>query len=124
MPIALSIALLAAAAAAPPGGEAAPLELPPIYQRLAELRAIAEQPAIAAAFVDTPIERIEYVWVDLYRVTAGGCHLEVEIVGLPVPDGVGGGGGSRCGRGERVCGGEGRAAPCERERGRLLTECF
>ena len=105
MPIALPLALLAAAAAAPSGGEAAPVELPPIYQRLAELRAIAEQPAIAAAFVDTPIERIEYVRVDLYRVTAGRCHLEVEIVGLPVPDGVVGGRRFEVKAGERVCSG-------------------
>jgi hypothetical protein len=62
-PAALAAALLAATPAA--------AAFPPQYQRLAELRAVMDHQGVAAAFGGTPIERIEYVRTDLYRVSAG-----------------------------------------------------
>jgi len=59
--------------------------LAPNYQRLAELQRILEHPGVAAALGGTPIDRIEYVRPDVYRVTAGRCVLPVAIVGLPMP---------------------------------------
>lgn len=61
--------------------------LPPQYQRLAELRAIIADPGVVRAFGGTAIDRIEHVGADLYRVSGGGCRLDVAIVGLPIPDG-------------------------------------
>jgi len=62
--------------------------LPPNYQRLAELRAVLALPAVGTAFGIEPIERIELVRPDLYRVSAGRCHLDVRIVDLPTPRNV------------------------------------
>ena len=62
--------------------------LPPQYQRLAELRAVMDHAGVAAALGSTPIERIEYVRPDLYRVTAGRCHIDVRIADLPTPRGI------------------------------------
>jgi hypothetical protein len=62
--------------------------LPPQYQRLAELRAIIADPGVVGAFGGAPIDRIEYVRSDLYRVSGGGCRIEVAIVGLPTPGGM------------------------------------
>jgi hypothetical protein len=77
----------AAAAAALPASAA----LPPNYQRLAELRAVLAHPQVAAAFdIDAPIERVENVRPDLYRVSAGRCHLDVAIADLPTPADVAG----------------------------------
>ena len=78
--------------------------LPPNYQRLAELRAVLEHPGVAGAFgVMEPIDRLEYVAPDLYRVTAGRCHLDVRIVGLPMPNGMVGARRLEARPGERVC---------------------
>lgn len=77
---------LAAAAAAP-----AFAALPPQYQRLAELKAVLADPRVGAAFdIAAPIDRVEYVRLDLYRVSGGGCRLDVAIVDLPAPSGVSG----------------------------------
>lgn len=58
--------------------------LAPNYQRIAELRAILDDPSVSDAFtIDQPIERIEIVKTDLYRVTAGACHIDVAIVDVP-----------------------------------------
>ncbi len=58
--------------------------LAPNYQRLAELKAILNEPAVVSAFdVYHPIERVEFVQQDLYRVTAGSCHLDVAITNKP-----------------------------------------
>ena len=77
---------LAALVAAP-----ASAELPPQYQRAAELKAVAADPRVANAFGGMPIERVEFVRRDLYRVSARGCRLDVAIVDLPTPpDRVGG----------------------------------
>lgn len=76
----LFFAGVAAALAALPATAA----LPPNYQRLAELRAILSHPDVIRAFgTNEPIERVEYVRADLYRVSAGRCHLDVAIVSLP-----------------------------------------
>jgi hypothetical protein len=58
---------------------------PPNYQRLAELRAVLALPQVGSAFGLEPIERIEYAGRDLYRVSAGRCHIDVRIVDLPTP---------------------------------------
>ncbi|HEY5723542.1 MAG TPA: hypothetical protein VIT45_14600 [Allosphingosinicella sp.] len=76
------IAFCAAALAAVPAIAA----LPPNYQRLAELRAVLDHPAVGREFgMDSPVERIEYVRPDLYRVSGGGCRMLVAIHGLPMP---------------------------------------
>ena len=73
--IAFSTAMLTAAPAS--------AALPPNYQRLAELRAVLALPEVGRAFGLEPIDRIEYVARDLYRLSAGRCHLDVRIVDLP-----------------------------------------
>lgn len=93
------IALGAAVLAAAPAGAA----LPPNYQRLAELRAVLALPAVGTAFGLAPIERIEYVHTDLYRLTAGRCHLDVRIVDLPTPRNVVGGRRFEARAGRPVC---------------------
>jgi hypothetical protein len=62
--------------------------LAPNYQRLAELRAVLQHPGVNGALQDAVVDRVEYVRTDLYRVTAGRCHVDVRIVDLPVPRGV------------------------------------
>ncbi|WP_162918257.1 hypothetical protein [Taklimakanibacter deserti] len=58
--------------------------LPPNYQRIAELQAILSDSAVVETFkVKQPIDRIEFVKTDLYRVTAGACHVDVAIVDKP-----------------------------------------
>jgi len=89
----------AAIAAAAPAGAA----LPPNYQRLAELRAVLNHQGITAAFGGTPIERVEFVRTDLYRVSAGRCRVDARIVDLPVPRGVVGGRRFEVRVGQRVC---------------------
>lgn len=78
--------------------------LPPQYQRIAELRAIVADPGVAGAFGGTPIERIEYVRSDLYRVSGGACRLDVAIVGLPIPGGMVGPRRFEVKAGRKVCG--------------------
>lgn len=92
--------VLALGAAAP-----AAAALPPHYQRAAELKAVVADPRIAAAFgIDAPIQRVEYVRPDLYRVSAGRCHLDVAIVDLPTPRNVSGGRRFAVRPGRKVCG--------------------
>jgi hypothetical protein len=63
--------------------------LAPQYQRAAELRAILDDTGIVDLFgIDRPIERIEYVEPDLYRVTSGSCHVDVRIVDKPNVSGM------------------------------------
>ncbi len=76
-PALLAFATLLAAVA--PTGAA----LAPNWQRAAEMKAILESAEIAAALKERPIDRIEALGVDRYRVTAGRCRLEVAITGLP-----------------------------------------
>ncbi|HEU0133844.1 MAG TPA: hypothetical protein VFR28_03400 [Allosphingosinicella sp.] len=94
----LSLLLLALAAAEPAGAA-----LPPQYQRAAEFRAVAADARIAGAFGSTPIERIEYVRPDLYRVSAGRCRLDVRIVDLPTPADVSGGRRFAVRAGQKTC---------------------
>lgn len=90
---------LAALAAVP-----AAAALAPNYQRLAELRAVIERPEVARALGDAVmVDRVEYVRTDLYRVTAGRCHVDVAIVDLPVPRGVVGARRFDVRPGRRVC---------------------
>jgi hypothetical protein len=68
------IPLGAAALAAVPAQAA----LAPHYQRQAELRAVIAHPAITRAFGSDPIDRVEYLRADLYRVSAGRCRLDAR----------------------------------------------
>jgi len=70
--VAMGLAL--AGAAAP-----APAMVPPIFQRLGELRSILDLRALPTTF-DVPIDRIERVGPGIYRVTAGRCHVDVRLV--------------------------------------------
>jgi hypothetical protein len=56
--------------------------LPPQYQRLAELRAILDDSRVAGAF-SRPIDKIERIAEDLYRLTAGTCTMDVAIKDNP-----------------------------------------
>ena len=78
--------------------------LPPQYQRAAELKAVVADPGVANAFGGAPIERVEYVRTDLYRVSAGACRLDVAIVDLPTPEDVAGGRRFAVKAGRKVCG--------------------
>lgn len=95
-PIRLLLALGIAAPAA--------AALPPQYQRIAELKAVLADIEVGRAFGNTPIERVEFVRPDLYRVTAGRCRLDVAIVDLPTPSGVSGGRRFAVRPGRKVCG--------------------
>jgi hypothetical protein len=92
-PAALALAAMPAAAA-----------LPPQYQRTAELAAVLESDKVLEAFGSMPIERIEYVRSDLYRVTAGRCRVEVAIVDRPAPGGMAGPRNFGVKAGRKVCG--------------------
>jgi hypothetical protein len=82
----LSTILGFALAAFPSAGWAA---LAPNYQRLAELQAVLAHSAVIGAFpVGQPIDKVEYKGPDLYRVTAGSCHLDVRIVSRPNVSGM------------------------------------
>lgn len=94
----LTLLSAVALAAAP-----APAALAPNYQRLVELRAILDHPGVVAAFAGVPIDRIEFVRPDLYRVTAGRCRLDVAIAGLPLPRGMVGARRFEVRPGQRVC---------------------
>lgn len=68
---------------------AAQAALAPNYQRLAEMRAILDSPAIAETFdVRRPLQRIEYLGPDRYRATGGGCQLDLELMEKPLPQGM------------------------------------
>jgi hypothetical protein len=81
------VSLSAAALAALPAAAA----LAPNHQRQAELRAVISHPGVTRAFGSDPIERVEYLRPDLYRVSAGRCRLDAAIVELPTPADVAGG---------------------------------
>ena len=95
-----SLTLFTAGAAALLTAMPAHAALAPNYQRLVELRAVLDLPAVAAAFT---VERVDYVATDLYRVSAGRCHLDVRIVGLPMPRGMVGARRFEARAGRRVC---------------------
>jgi hypothetical protein len=84
MRLALPIALCAATFAVP-----AAAALAPNYQRIVELQAVLALREVAA--LGAPVDRVEWVGVDRYRVSGGGCRIEVAIIDLPTPrDRVGG----------------------------------
>ena len=62
--------------------------LPPQYQRLAELRAILGDSRVVGAFTSRPIDKIERIAEDLYRLTAGTCTMDVAIKDNPSRAGV------------------------------------
>ena len=62
--------------------------VPPVFQRLVELRNVIEVPNLAAS-LGVPIDRIELVAPRLYRVTAGRCHVDVRMVEVPGGPGAG-----------------------------------
>lgn len=63
--------------------------LPPEHQRIAEFRAILDSADVMQALAGrSPIDRIEHVAPDRYRVTAGTCVLDVRIQGHPLPQGM------------------------------------
>jgi hypothetical protein len=90
----------ALAAAAGPASAA----LPPNYQRIAELKAVLGHIEVGRAFGLQPIDRIELLRTDVYRVTAGRCRLDVAIIDLPTPGGVAGGRRFEARPGRKVCG--------------------
>lgn len=51
--------------------------VPPRIQQRNQLKAIIDLPALADFF---PIERIERIAPDLWRVNAGRCHVDVRMV--------------------------------------------
>lgn len=96
----LRLLAIAPALAAMPASAA----LPPQYQRAAELKAVVADPGVANAFAGAPIDRVEFVRTDLYRVSAGACRLDVAIVDLPTPPDVSGGRRFRVKAGRKACG--------------------
>jgi len=62
--------------------------IPPVNQRLGDLTSILSLPRLAAAF-EAPIERIEIIGPDLYRLTAGRCHIDIRMVRVPGGPGEG-----------------------------------
>lgn len=83
-----SFHLLAAAGIAMTACSPASAALPPNHQRVAELSAILADPGVVGAFVSQPIDRVEYIRPDLYRVSAGACHIHVAIVDKPTRPGL------------------------------------
>jgi len=61
-----------------PGAQAA---LPPYWQRVVEIQAILDEGDVARKLDHAPINRIERVGEDLYRVQAGTCTLDIRVVG-------------------------------------------
>jgi len=54
--------------------------LPPYWQRVKEIEAIANSADVANKLDKAPIDQIERPSNDLYRVRAGNCTLDVRIV--------------------------------------------
>ena len=77
-----------AGAVALASGSHASAALAPNNQRVAELQAILDDSAVVDALKVQPIDRVEFIKADLYRVTAGVCHVDVAIVDMPVEEGL------------------------------------
>jgi hypothetical protein len=54
--------------------------VPPHIQQRNQLRTVIDLPALANFF---PINRIELIAPDTWRVTAGRCHIDVRMVPRP-----------------------------------------
>lgn len=71
------------------GTTAADAALSPFYQRRMEFGAILGSEAVVGALMPHgPIDGVEYVEPDRYRVKAGPCTLDVLIVDEPLAEGV------------------------------------
>ncbi|MEZ5666754.1 MAG: hypothetical protein R3F55_04835 [Alphaproteobacteria bacterium] len=66
--------------------QAAQAALPPEHQRARELDAIINSMDVLDQLQHQPIDSIEYVGTDLYRVAAGSCSVEVRIVDRPADE--------------------------------------
>ncbi|BBE74099.1 hypothetical protein [Oharaeibacter diazotrophicus] len=64
---------------------AASAALPPWYQRAREFEAVVS--AVADISAPDVIEKVEYVEIDLYRVTYGHCAVAAWIRDVPAPEG-------------------------------------
>ena len=62
--------------------------LPPQYQRIEEMERILRDQGVGRALQSKPIDGIERVGNDRFRVTAGACHVDVEIVSKDAPEGM------------------------------------
>ena len=72
------------------GASTADAALPPFWQRTAEIGAILDSGDVAAALMPHgPIDSIERIETDHYRVRSGRCALEVLIVDDPSAEGAG-----------------------------------
>lgn len=80
--IALALAMTVLGSAAPHAA------LAPNYQRLAELRAILNDPGVIAAFGIDALTSLTYVGPDQYQAASDRCQLAVRIVGRPMPAGM------------------------------------
>lgn len=67
---------------------AAHAALAPNYQRLAELRAILNDPGVIAVFGNDPLTSLNYLGPDHYQAASERCQLAVRIVGRPLPAGM------------------------------------
>jgi hypothetical protein len=62
--------------------------LSPLYQSIREIKAILEDPRLAAAFPNqAPVTSIEVPDVDVYQIGAGTCSVEVHVVDMPAKPG-------------------------------------
>jgi hypothetical protein len=95
----LRLLALGSALAAMPASAA----LHPRYQRIAELQRVLGDAGVGGVF-ESPIERVEYVRRDLYRVSGGGCRMDVAIVDLPTPPDIVGGRRFTVKPGRKLCG--------------------
>jgi hypothetical protein len=55
-------------------------QLPPYWQRAAEMSAILDDRQVAATLRDRAVDRIEWRGPGRYRVTAGRCQLSVRTL--------------------------------------------
>jgi hypothetical protein len=81
--------------------------LAPEWQRLAEFSKIVSSPELVDNFPNrAPVDRIERIADDLYRVTAGTCSMDIRIVDKPVRDDVAGPRRFELAYGKAACAGE------------------
>lgn len=64
-------------------GSAGWAALPPDAQQEREVNAILAHGAVKEAFKDKVIDSIEVIGWDLYRVSSGGCHMDVTVLDDP-----------------------------------------
>lgn len=79
-----AIILMLALGAGPAGAFPASGMVPYPMQRLAELREVTSLPGLAERLGE-PIERVERIAENSWRVTAGVCHVDVTFVRVRSP---------------------------------------